>query len=304
MRVTLTGASGLIGTKLVRALRARGDDVTVLSRDPEQTSGALGVPAERGDPNTGPAPASALRRPRRDRPPRGRARRPALDRRVAARDRRIARDRHAQPRRRPARRPTRGPACSSSSSAVGYYGAARRRGRRGVRAARDRDFLARGVRRLGAPGRARRGARDARRARAHRRRARRRRRRARADATPFKLGVGGPVAGGDQYMPWIHVDDLVGIYLAAIDDAALDAGRSTPRRPSRSRTRCSRGRSGARCTGRRSCRSPASRCSCSTATWPRSSPRASAPCRAARSTSATPSATPTSTRRCATRSPS
>ena len=35
--------------------------------------------------------------------------------------------------------------------------------------------------------------------------------------TPFKLGVGGPVAGGEQWMPWIHVDDLVGIYLAAID---------------------------------------------------------------------------------------
>ncbi|MDA0173702.1 TIGR01777 family oxidoreductase [Solirubrobacter taibaiensis] len=37
---------------------------------------------------------------------------------------------------------------------------------------------------------------------------------------PFKLGVGGPVAGGDQYMPWIHLDDVVGIYLAAIDDAS------------------------------------------------------------------------------------
>ena len=22
--------------------------------------------------------------------------------------------------------------------------------------------------------------------------------------TPFKLGVGGPIAGGEQYMPWIH----------------------------------------------------------------------------------------------------
>ena len=30
---------------------------------------------------------------------------------------------------------------------------------------------------------------------------------------PFKLGGGGPVAGGRQYMPWIHVDDVVGIYL-------------------------------------------------------------------------------------------
>jgi uncharacterized protein (TIGR01777 family) len=34
---------------------------------------------------------------------------------------------------------------------------------------------------------------------------------------PFKLGIGGPVAGGRQYLPWIHADDLVGIYLAAID---------------------------------------------------------------------------------------
>ncbi len=35
---------------------------------------------------------------------------------------------------------------------------------------------------------------------------------------PFKAGVGGPVAGGRQYMPWIHVDDVVGMYLAAVDD--------------------------------------------------------------------------------------
>jgi uncharacterized protein len=34
---------------------------------------------------------------------------------------------------------------------------------------------------------------------------------------PFKLGIGGPVAGGKQYLPWIHVDDLVGLYIAAID---------------------------------------------------------------------------------------
>jgi uncharacterized protein (TIGR01777 family) len=36
---------------------------------------------------------------------------------------------------------------------------------------------------------------------------------------PFKLGIGGPVAGGKQYMPWIGVDDLVGIYVAALDGA-------------------------------------------------------------------------------------
>jgi uncharacterized protein len=27
---------------------------------------------------------------------------------------------------------------------------------------------------------------------------------------PFKLGVGGPVAGGRQYVPWIHLDDVAG----------------------------------------------------------------------------------------------
>ncbi len=35
---------------------------------------------------------------------------------------------------------------------------------------------------------------------------------------PFKLGVGGPIAGGRQYMSWIHVDDEVGILLWALDD--------------------------------------------------------------------------------------
>ena len=34
MKVTVTGATGLIGTALVAALKARGDEVTVLSRDP------------------------------------------------------------------------------------------------------------------------------------------------------------------------------------------------------------------------------------------------------------------------------
>jgi uncharacterized protein (TIGR01777 family) len=34
---------------------------------------------------------------------------------------------------------------------------------------------------------------------------------------PFKLGVGGPIAGGDQYMSWIHIDDEVGILLWALD---------------------------------------------------------------------------------------
>jgi uncharacterized protein (TIGR01777 family) len=36
--------------------------------------------------------------------------------------------------------------------------------------------------------------------------------------TPFKLGVGGPLAGGDQYFSWIHLDDEVGILLWALDE--------------------------------------------------------------------------------------
>ena len=38
---------------------------------------------------------------------------------------------------------------------------------------------------------------------------------------PFKLGVGGPLAGGDFYMPWIHRDDEVGLILWALDNPAV-----------------------------------------------------------------------------------
>jgi uncharacterized protein (TIGR01777 family) len=34
---------------------------------------------------------------------------------------------------------------------------------------------------------------------------------------PFKLGVGGPLAGGSQYISWIHAEDEVGILLWALD---------------------------------------------------------------------------------------
>jgi uncharacterized protein (TIGR01777 family) len=38
---------------------------------------------------------------------------------------------------------------------------------------------------------------------------------------PFKLGVGGPLAGGSQYVSWIHADDEVGILLWALDNATV-----------------------------------------------------------------------------------
>ncbi len=37
--------------------------------------------------------------------------------------------------------------------------------------------------------------------------------------TPFKLGAGGPVAGGRQWISWIHHADLVGLFLFALDRA-------------------------------------------------------------------------------------
>jgi len=46
------------------------------------------------------------------------------------------------------------------------------------------------------------------------------------------MGVGGPVAGGAQWMPWIHVEDEVGILLAAIDgegwSGPVNASAPTP----------------------------------------------------------------------------
>ena len=39
--------------------------------------------------------------------------------------------------------------------------------------------------------------------------------------TPFKLGVGGPLAGGRQYVSWVHRDDEVGILIWALDHDAV-----------------------------------------------------------------------------------
>jgi uncharacterized protein (TIGR01777 family) len=35
--------------------------------------------------------------------------------------------------------------------------------------------------------------------------------------TPFKMFAGGPVGNGEQWFPWVHIDDVVGIMLHAID---------------------------------------------------------------------------------------
>jgi len=216
MRVTVTGATGLIGAKLVEDLQRRGDEVTVLSRSPDKAEGQLGVDAVAWDPESGPAPAAALE---------GRdavvhlAGEPVAQRWNDEVKERIRRSRElgtrnlvegielADPR----------PAALISSSAVGYYGPhgderldedtrpgsdflaevvviwereADRAAELGLRVVKVRIGVV-----LDSDGGA-----------------------LKTMLTPFKLGVGGPVAGGEQYMPWIHADDVVGILARAVHD--------------------------------------------------------------------------------------
>jgi uncharacterized protein (TIGR01777 family) len=220
MRVTVTGATGLIGSKLVRELRARGDEVTVLSRDPDAARERFGPGwnVVGWNPMAGPAPAEALT---------GRdavvhlAGEKVDQRWTAAAKERIRASREVGGRNLVAGLRAAGdarPPVLVSSSAVGYYGprgdepvdeetgpgssflagvcqewerAAQAAEELGVRVVRVRTGVV-----LDADGGA-----------------------LAKMLPPFKLGVGGPVGGGRQYLPWIHSGDLVGIYLAAVDGA-------------------------------------------------------------------------------------
>jgi uncharacterized protein len=210
MRVAVTGATGLIGRRVVATLTERGDEVTVLSRDPSQ--------GERWDPSREPAPAKAL------------AGHDAvvhlageeIAQRWSASAKLKIRESRVQGTRNLARgiallEPGERPGTLVSSSAIGYYGphgdepldeeappglgflaqtcvaweaeanAATELGlrvvtvRTGVVLDRAGGALAKML-------------------------------------PPFKLGVGGPVAGGRQYVSWVEPEDLVGIVLAALDD--------------------------------------------------------------------------------------
>jgi uncharacterized protein (TIGR01777 family) len=218
MRVTLTGATGGIGRGLAEALIARGDEVTALTRSPERAAGRLpqGVTAVGWDPVAGPAPADALagrdavvnlagenvaQRWTSEVKQRIRASRELGTRNL------VEGLRIAEPR----------PAALVSGSASGYYGPHGDE-RVGEDAPAGDDFLAAvsvawereameaeglGMRvaivRTGIVLDADSGA-------------------LATMLTPFKLGVGGPVAGGRQYMPWIHREDEIGLLLAALDN--------------------------------------------------------------------------------------
>jgi uncharacterized protein len=215
-RITVTGATGLIGTKLVAALQTRGDEVTVLSRRPKDAKRMLGVDAVGWHPETDPVPVDALA---------GRdgvvhlAGEPIAQRWTHESKERIRSSRELGTTRlvEGLEQSETRPRVLISASAVGYYGP------RGVEWL-DEDtppatgFLASvckawehaagaaaslGVRTVvlrtgvlldpadGAMARM---------------------------LPPFRLGVGGPVAGGDQYISWIAPDDLVRLYLAALDN--------------------------------------------------------------------------------------
>lgn len=39
---------------------------------------------------------------------------------------------------------------------------------------------------------------------------------------PFRLGLGGTIGDGKQYMSWVHMDDLIEAHMAAIDDESYE----------------------------------------------------------------------------------
>ena len=221
MKVVVTGATGMIGSALVRALVKRGDEVTALSRSPEDAARELDVGvAAWTDPLSEPAPVEALR---------GRdavvhlagapvAQRWTDDARRDIRDSRVLGTRNlvaglaALPEHER-------PGTLVSQSASGWYGD-RGDERLDESAPAADDFLAQVT--LGWETEARRaeelglrvvttrtgvvlaetgGALE-------------------KMLPPFKLGVGGPVAGGGQYVPWVHLDDVLGAILFCLDTPA------------------------------------------------------------------------------------
>ena len=223
MRVAVTGATGTIGSALVRELLGRGDEVVALSRDPARARERLGEEVSAvqwANPAAEPAPAHALSgcdgvvhllgEPI-DQRWSDAAKERIRNSRVFGTRYLVAGLREADPR----------PRVLVSQSAAGWYGA---RGDEPVDEGEPGadDFLAKVTRDWETEARA-----------------------AEEELglrvtlmrtgvvlsesggalgkmlTPFKLGVGGPVAGGRQYIPWVHIDDVVGAFLCALEDDRL-----------------------------------------------------------------------------------
>lgn len=39
---------------------------------------------------------------------------------------------------------------------------------------------------------------------------------------PFKLGLGGPLGSGNQYFPWIHLEDMIRIFIESIENETIE----------------------------------------------------------------------------------
>ena len=46
--------------------------------------------------------------------------------------------------------------------------------------------------------------------------------------TPFKMGVGGKIGDGSQYMPWVHVADVARMIAFAVDPPRQANGLADP----------------------------------------------------------------------------
>jgi uncharacterized protein len=214
-RIVVTGATGTIGRALVATLRGRGDDVVALSRDRGRAEGVLGAGVEVhawADPETTPPPAEAvtgaagivhlLGEPI--------AQRWNAETKARIRDSRVRST--AQLVASLAALPTeQRPEILVSQSAIGFYGASDAR-ELDEDAPAGADFLAGMVA-----------------AWEHEARAAESLTRvvttrtglvltasggALAKMLPFfRLGIGGPVAGGKQFVPWIHHADVVAAIL-------------------------------------------------------------------------------------------
>jgi uncharacterized protein (TIGR01777 family) len=225
MKVAVTGATGLIGRRVVAALLARGVDVTAISRSRTRGDACWAAASE-------PAPSDALAG--RDAVIHlagenvaqrwtDRAKNDIRESRVLGTENLLVGMRAAKPR----------PRVLICASAVGYYGD-RGDERLDEQSIAGDDWLARvcvdweqtaatarefGIRvvslRTGVALDRAGGA-------------------LAKMLPPFRAGIGGPVAGGRQYMPWIHVEDVVGMYLSALDDerwsGPINATAPTPAR--------------------------------------------------------------------------
>lgn len=223
LRVTVTGATGLIGSSLVRALHERGAQVTVLTRDPARARARLGeVEAVGWELMSEPAPAAALA---------GRdavvhlAGEPVAQRWSAKAKRAIRESRAIGTRnlieglaRAEDSESAQRPRTLVSASAIGYYGA---HGEEPLdeEAPPGRDFLAEVCVEWEAAAAAATAELSMRAVQVRTGVVLDRAGGALAKMLPaFRLGVGGPVAGGHQYISWIHAQDVVGMILAALED--------------------------------------------------------------------------------------